>query len=1425
MMKTRKSVVQALVGMVVLVGLLGMQPRYQPLTQADALRSDARGATDVTVPAQPAGRAVAPSPAGGQPMFVENVGQFDDGARFQVSQGLGGNAWLADDAIWLRLVAGREAPQPSIAPGQEPEAISAGLAADVKIGFVGANPRPRLVPFDRLETTISFFTGRSAQDWHPAVPVWGGVRYEGLWPGVDLEISGGEGGWAWRAIADDAAALEQVRLQVEGADGLYLEGQPAFGLRLATPLGDLHMPLLGVEVPGGSLVLQPTRLEGRQVAWPFALDGSLPQAAVTDPAAATDDADDLLYSTYLGYDEYEVPWDMAVDPAGNAYVAGWVPSADFPTTPGTRPYAGDDDAFAVKLKPDGSGLVFATFWGGTDQDWGETVAVDRSGLVYLAGNTRSADFPVTTEGYDQSYSGSGDVYLSVLSADAQSVLYSTYLGGLWGDSAYDLVLDGSAAWLAGSTSSADWPTINAFDTSLAGSTDCFVAKLIPNDPGSDLKHSTYLGGDGYDRCQAIVYAGGELWAAGTTDSASGFPTTTGDYDRTHNGGYDAFVVNLWVSGGLGMFYGTYLGGSLEDQVSGLVVDGRNAVVVGYTYSPDYPTAGIAYDPGFSGTSEAFVTALDAGGDALIYSTLLHPEYCTACQSLATAIDLLYGKPVIVGQTNSDRYSTAVWSYDSTYGGGGDLFILYLEADGSAVLDSTYLGGSGGDDTFVARPLSAAATAEGVFVLGNTQSADFPTTLGAYDRTLNGDGDIFVSRLSIGQPALGNFALNRDAYSFENPAGTPITGLTLQSLLGDDCFCKWKDGVCQRSRSANRIYDFLEDTWGHGRCRGMSVTALRFFQGDDSPANYQPAVSTTYQLTPTREVLDNIQLYHYTQYFEPASKWTDLYRDNNLPHEIVADLAWRLERYLYQEPYAMSLQWEDPVTGDKAGHSIIPYKVDMEDTDKYRIWVYDSNWPDSGPCAACATTNRHVNVNAATDYWSYNMGCTVAGCGRVNLWHGDADTESMSMVPLDQDTTLPVDCPGANWWTRLWDWVQGDARLLVTDSLGRRLGYVDNQEVDEIPDGYLVVPMTGGGLEPIYNLPASDDYSILIDGQTLTETQSNSVTQFGPGYAAWVDEMLLSPTSRDQLTIATDGSQLVYQPNEARRVTLGQTADDGPNSYEINFRGVNVAAGLRTGLRHDAAERTFALNNSAGAGGSYDLALFRVGSEGEQQFYHAGVPISAGDTHLVDYDGWGGELLMVQIDEGSNGTVDDTLELANEAGPRVYLPVVMRSYRVGKSNVVDPAGDWLPGAVQLASTDILAASAERRLTEGVMVLTLKLAGDLPQTLPADQRNRWVWLLDTDMNPDTGEPWYDIGAEYEVNLHIQSDGFYVDVRDWYNNWTPVPAAGTIDGNTATVRIPVSYLGGATRFDWMTVVEPFDRTGYRFDIAPNSGHAELP
>jgi hypothetical protein len=155
-------------------------------------------------------------------MFIENVGQFDQRARFQVR---GGDAtlWLAEGGLWMTV----------------------GEGVNLKVGFVGANLHPRLEPFNRLDTHVSYFVGSDPANWRADVPVWGGVRYVDLYPGVDLEVTGDGGRWAWQLLcrADCQSALQRVRLRVDGADALGLDGDE---LHVTTALGEYALPLLQV---------------------------------------------------------------------------------------------------------------------------------------------------------------------------------------------------------------------------------------------------------------------------------------------------------------------------------------------------------------------------------------------------------------------------------------------------------------------------------------------------------------------------------------------------------------------------------------------------------------------------------------------------------------------------------------------------------------------------------------------------------------------------------------------------------------------------------------------------------------------------------------------------------------------------------------------------------------------------------------------------------------------------------------------------------------------------------------------------------------------------------------------------------------------------------------------------------------------------
>jgi len=333
----------------------------------------------------------------------------------------------------------------------------------------------------------------------------------------------------------------------------------------------------------------------------------------------------LIYSTYLGGGEGEEGRSIAVDGSGSAYVTGETRSSDFPTQ---NPYQGTfqggySDAFVTKLSSSGNSLIYSTYLGGGSDDNARGIAVDGSGYAYVTGSTLSLDFP-TANPYQATFQGGNyDAFVTKFSSSGNSLIYSTYLGGENGNYGNGIAVDGSGnAYVTGQTESADFPTLNPYQTYQGGvtSTDVFVTKL--SSTGNILIYSTYLGGGSDDRGYGITVDGsGNAYVTGET-SSSDFPTLN-PYQGTLEGGSDVFVTKLSSSGN-NLVYSTYLGGSGgsgNDRGYGIAVDGGgNAYVTGFAQS-GFPT----FNP-YQGTYQgfdAFVTKLsefeylcgDANADA------------------------------------------------------------------------------------------------------------------------------------------------------------------------------------------------------------------------------------------------------------------------------------------------------------------------------------------------------------------------------------------------------------------------------------------------------------------------------------------------------------------------------------------------------------------------------------------------------------------------------------------------------------------------------------------------------------------------------------------------------------------------------------------------------------------------------------------
>jgi Beta-propeller repeat/HYDIN/CFA65/VesB-like, Ig-like domain len=543
----------------------------------------------------------------------------------------------------------------------------------LRLKLQGANRRARAVGAGKLPTKVNYFLGRDPEKWRRDIPSYARVRYADVYPGIDLVYYGNQGRLEYDFVVKPGADPQAISLAIDRSGG----ARRAVPLRVAAN-GDLM-----VEAAGGEV-----RFEKPTVYQPA---GKRPSTGsglpAEDPAKAKSTQNrKLLEARY-------------VLTAGNRV------RFEIPRYDKTRPLIIDPV------------LSYSTYLGGSSGDAGYGIAVDQSGNVYVAGSTSSPDFP-TASPEQAADGGSADAFVSKLDPTGTTLLYSTYLGGNGFDQANAIAVDASGnVYVAGSTASTDFPTAGALQSTPGGAGDAFVAKL--DSTGSKLLYSTYLGGSGADFGRGIaVDSSGNAYVTGSTQSLD-FPTAS-PLQAANAGGTDAFVSELNASGSA-LVYSTYLGGGGTDVGTAIAVDSAGSVyLTGHTSSTDFPATSGALQTVAGGSGDAFVAKLDSTGTKLDYATYLGGSAFDFADALA--VDSSTGAAYVAGFTASLDFPLSASPLQGTAGGNGDAFVAELNASGSGLLYSTYLGGADRDEAMGV----ALDSAGDVYVTGYTRSSDFPS---------------------------------------------------------------------------------------------------------------------------------------------------------------------------------------------------------------------------------------------------------------------------------------------------------------------------------------------------------------------------------------------------------------------------------------------------------------------------------------------------------------------------------------------------------------------------------------------------------------------------------------------------------------------------------------------------------------------------
>ena len=498
-------------------------------------------------------------------VFEANRGQTDPAVRY-LARGSGYTMFLTPAEVVVRLHA-------SATPER---------GAIVRMRFVDGNAAPTLTGVDALAARSHYLVGAARDAWHPDVPLYGRVRYDAVYPGIDAVLYGNERALEYDLVVAPGADPGRIRLGFVGAQAVEIDASGA--LVLHAPGGHLvqRKPVVyqlvdGVrrEIEGAFLLLGRTGDEERVGFRLAAYDRTQP--LVIDPV--------LDYATYLGGPNGNDGRAIAVDATGNAYVTGWTTSATFPTVGGLADpnddLQGAQDAFVTKLDPTGA-IVYSTYLGGDGSDVAHAIAVDDQGSAYVGGFTDSADFP--TQGPLPAPNDAlqiVDGFVTKLGPNGDSIVYSTFLGG---SSSQDVVnaiaVDGNRnAYVAGETFSGDFPIAGTLANNVNhGVTDAFVTKLAVN--GASLAYSVYLGGGSAERALGIAVRNGEAYVTGRTQS-SDFPVASGlpAPNNGLRGNTDGFVTKVNAAGNA-FSYSTYLSGGSDDQGNAIAVDANGNAYVG-----------------------------------------------------------------------------------------------------------------------------------------------------------------------------------------------------------------------------------------------------------------------------------------------------------------------------------------------------------------------------------------------------------------------------------------------------------------------------------------------------------------------------------------------------------------------------------------------------------------------------------------------------------------------------------------------------------------------------------------------------------------------------------------------------------------------------------------------------------------------------
>ena len=1151
------------------------------------------------------------------PVFVANQGQWPENILFRGSTA-GLVLWFEADKV--TYISERDS-------GQSP----------ITAAFVNCGPDVAVRGSDTLDANNNFFIGNNPDKWRTDIPGFGEVVYENIYPGIDLKFYGSQNRIEYDFMAAPGADYSQIEIAYEGAEAVYIDQSGRLIVAGVCDSLTHHQPYIYQIDSGHRIKLKGEYIQKSPVSFGFRLTQSADAhlCLVIDPV--------LSYDAHFNGEYGEAFEGVTIDKEGNVYAVGGTSSADFPHV-GGYPGQSCPGMVIAKINADGQ-IVYSTCFGGSGQDAGNGVAVDKDGNIYLTGTTSSEDYPFVN-GYQSSNPGAplySAAFVTKLNSTGNAIIYSTYLCGGHGDYGLDIEVDDSGyAYVCGGAFEG-FPTVNAYQPNHANGADAFLTILAP--AGNALVYSTFLGGWSTDDAKSIDLANsGSIVIGGETHS---YDLPVKHAIQSMNGGTDSNVDGFaakFAPMGDSLIYCTYLGGDKLDRIEGVAADqdGR-AYVCGITGSTDFPIKNAFQPEQAGGPYDAFFAKIDENGDSLIYSSFLGGSDLEE----ANEIDVnCYKEVYLTGLTWSLNFPLVDAFQTSHMGGHYEGFITKINRYGDELIYSSYYGTSQNDNPVdVAVNNSGEAAICGYSYRDATVGYEDAWILKLTDVPENVCGDLGYRPDIEGWSILNSTETMWPEswwrqFDYSDPFYPPIihnfhsaifpNWLLFADVYGADQCYEDPNATPLRFKPV-AFYKWIDmfRTFRHygGSCFGFALASMRYFDGfrnleDDFPG--YPNVNSIPVGAESRILVNGCHLCQFER--------RHIILENYLYETVTPMQTLQQCREMF-ESKTRDDSWLCMAGGPKQGsHSLIPYRCNQDEVnpDLWYLYVYDSNHPN------CDT--MRIIIDAVTDTWHYDP-----------LARWDSGLHLFLHAPVSdyepRPKIIPEEVFGKDGDTLQFFelWFPGTEAARVTSAEGE-ISFDSLSDNNTLPEGVPMRVIDERYIPPPGFILPHDYYEAELSDLT-SDTYTMSVYTYNMGmfckrYEAQDEDIEKFAIDPDQKKFRQMNAAL-----ETRQYTFEAVAIAPDSDVVIGIHNLNISAEDSTVFQL-SPESDMILKNY-GEPSRYDLRIQLAGADLDTVFYHEniGLPANSGQKIIPDWRPFSDSILILR-DFEMDGIYDDTLRLAN-----------------------------------------------------------------------------------------------------------------------------------------------------------------------------------